>query len=65
MRAETEDAARKVHELIGSGITPRAEYSEKCNHCSLVDLCLPKTCGKSSSAGRYLVGVLKDLSEEF
>jgi len=30
LRRETEDAARKVHELIELGTTPKAEYSKKC-----------------------------------
>ena len=36
LRRETEEAAKKVHELIESGITPKAEYSAKCKKCSLV-----------------------------
>src|SRR3972149_5631734 len=30
LRRETEEAARRGHELIESGITPKAEYSKKC-----------------------------------
>ena len=54
LRAETEEAARKVHELIESGITPKAEYSKKCKQCSLLNLCLPKICGKTLSVDSYL-----------
>lgn len=54
LRLETEDAAKKVHELIESGITPKAEYSRKCKKCSLLDLCLPKTCGRMRSVESYL-----------
>lgn len=49
LRAETEEAAKKVHELIESGITPKAEYSKKCERCSLLELCLPKASSKASS----------------
>ena len=49
LRAETEDAAKKVHELIESGITPKAKYSKKCERCSLLELCLPKASSKASS----------------
>jgi CRISPR-associated exonuclease Cas4 len=49
LRIETEDTARKVHELIESGITPKAEYSTKCKKCSLVELCLPKVSKKASN----------------
>ncbi|MBI4726940.1 CRISPR-associated protein Cas4 [candidate division TA06 bacterium] len=55
LRIETEETARKVHELIESGITPRAEYSAKCKKCSLVELCLPKTCSKARSVRNYLL----------
>ena len=49
LRRETEEAAKKVHELIESGITPKAEYSAKCKKCSLLELCLPKASSKASS----------------
>jgi CRISPR-associated exonuclease Cas4 len=49
LRQETEEAAGKAHELIESGITPKAEFSKKCERCSLVELCLPKANKKASS----------------
>lgn len=58
LRLETEDTARKVHELIESGITPKAEYSAKCKKCSLVELCLPKV---SSKASNYLAKVIEEV----
>src|SRR3989304_4923902 len=42
LRKETEDVARKVHALLSSGVTPRAEYAKKCKSCSLYELCMPK-----------------------
>lgn len=54
LRQETEETARKVHELIESGITPTVEYSKKCDKCSLLQLCMPKTCGRAKSAKKYL-----------
>ena len=59
LRTETEEAAKKVHELIESGITPKAEYSAKCKKCSLVELCLPKV---SSKASNYLLKVVDSAS---
>ncbi len=55
LRMETEETARKVHELIESGITPKAEYSAKCKKCSLLSICLPKVNSKASS---YLMKVM-------
>lgn len=57
LRMETEEAANKVHELIESGITPKAEYSKKCERCSLLQLCLPKANSKASS---YLAKVMEE-----
>jgi CRISPR-associated exonuclease Cas4 len=42
LRLETEDTAKKVHELIESGMTPKAEYSKKCKKL----LCLIFACLK-------------------
>ena len=52
LRALTEDAARRYHALITSGITPHARREPKCESCSLLPLCRPDATGKS--AGRYL-----------
>ena len=49
LRTATEEAAKKLHELIASGITPKAEYSKKCERCSLIDLCPPKVSSKASN----------------
>lgn len=57
LRTVTEDAAKRLHGLIESDITPKAEYSSKCKKCSLVELCLPKA---SSKASNYLERVMKE-----
>ena len=60
LRRETDETAKKVHELIDSGITPKAEYSKKCKSCSLLELCMPKTCGKIKSVSKYLLSALEE-----
>jgi len=60
LRTVTEDISRRVHELIASGLTPKAEYSKKCESCSLLDLCLPKTCGKTKSVSKYLLTAMEE-----
>lgn len=57
LRKETEAAAMRLRELIESGITPKAEYSKKCEKCSLVELCLPKLSSKASS---YILKMLEE-----
>lgn len=59
LRMETEDTAKKVRELIASELTPKAEYSKKCKQCSLLGLCMPKTCSKAKSANSYLQNVMR------
>lgn len=54
LRQETENAAKRVHELIRAGKTPKPEYTSKCDSCSFVGICLPKTIQKNRSVNRYL-----------
>ena len=56
LRLETEDAAKKVHALIESGMTPKAEYSKKCKKCSLYEQCMPKISSKVSNYLMKAVG---------
>lgn len=55
LREETEDTSKRVHELIDSGITPKPVYKSKCKSCSLFEICLPKTIGKTRSVQRYVL----------
>ena len=41
LRRETEEASRRFHELIDSGITPPAQEGPQCKSCSIRELCLP------------------------
>ena len=59
LRQETEDAAKRAHELINAGKTPKPVYTKKCESCSFVELCLPKTIGKNRSVNRYLQKVVE------
>ncbi|NQT69528.1 MAG: CRISPR-associated protein Cas4 [Desulfobacteraceae bacterium] len=59
LRQETEDAAKRVHGLIRAGKTPKPVYSKKCDSCSFIGVCLPKTIGKSRSVNRYLQNAIK------
>jgi CRISPR-associated exonuclease Cas4 len=61
LRAETEAAARHLHELVRSGVTPQATREPKCESCSLLHLCMPDALGPSRSAIRYLERSLRGL----
>ena len=58
LRKETEDAAKKAHDLIASGITPPPVYEIRCESCSLMAQCLPKTIQKQRSVKTYLARIL-------
>ena len=59
LRLRTEETAMQVHRLIESGKTPEPVYSPKCESCSLINLCLPKTAGKRQAVKRYLDKVME------
>jgi CRISPR-associated exonuclease Cas4 len=52
LRTQTESAAARLHELSRAGKTPPARYEKKCDSCSLLTLCMPKTTGGHKSVGR-------------
>ncbi|NWG03435.1 MAG: CRISPR-associated protein Cas4 [Syntrophaceae bacterium] len=54
LRIETEEMAQKTHQLIASGKTPPPTYEKRCENCSLIIECMPKTIGKVPSVRRYL-----------
>jgi CRISPR-associated exonuclease Cas4 len=58
LRRKTEDTARFVRALIESGKTPAPVYTKKCENCSLVAECLPKTMGKKRSVKSYMKRIL-------
>jgi len=58
LRQKTEDTARNVRALMESGRTPSPVYTKKCESCSLVGQCLPKTMGKKRSVKSYLTRIL-------
>jgi CRISPR-associated exonuclease Cas4 len=60
LRSLTEEVIGKTHHLIESGITSQAEYDKRCDSCSLLQICMPKSCGKSRSVTRYMNRMLGD-----
>jgi CRISPR-associated exonuclease Cas4 len=58
LRAETEEAAARLHALMDSRVTPTVKRQPKCKRCSLVDVCLPGATGKRRSARAYLAEAL-------
>ena len=58
LRRETEETARRTHDLIASGRTPPPVYAKRCENCSLMAECLPKTIQKRRSVRSYLTRIL-------
>ena len=59
LRALTESAAQRLHELIDNGRTPPASFEKKCESCSLLNLCVSKMAGQLKLAARYLLEMLE------
>jgi len=58
LRRETEDTAKNTHNLIEAGKTPPPVYVKRCESCSLLADCLPKTIQKRRSVKNYLIRIL-------
>lgn len=55
LRAETGAMAARLHALYAARITPLADYfPEKCDRCSLLQVCLPQSAGKQRSVQSYV-----------
>jgi CRISPR-associated exonuclease Cas4 len=54
IRQKTEAATLRLHEIIQSGITPKAQFQAKCRSCSLCDICLPETMNGNKKVEEYI-----------
>lgn len=53
LRQKTAQTAALLHVLLAEGKTPPPQYSERCESCSFLPLCLPKVATRKQ-VGRYL-----------
>jgi CRISPR-associated exonuclease Cas4 len=60
LRRETEETAHLAHDLIASGQTPPPAYEKRCESCSLMADCLPKTIQKRRSVKSYMAKILEE-----
>ena len=63
LRSETEAATVRLHKLLKSDATPKAECGPKCEHCSLLDLCLPKATNGQRNVHKYLSRAIAENEE--
>ncbi len=54
LRQITRETATALHQLLAERRTPAPVNSRRCDRCSFVDLCLPKTIGKRGTVSAYL-----------
>ena len=54
LRHITEDTAVRLHKLLSDTVTPAPEYSPRCENCSFLETCLPKTAGKKGRVKNYM-----------
>jgi CRISPR-associated exonuclease Cas4 len=54
LRMETRETAVRAHEFIRNGVTPKPVYTEKCDSCSLLSVCMPKAMQRQQSIARYI-----------
>ncbi|MFZ2399418.1 MAG: CRISPR-associated protein Cas4 [Smithella sp.] len=65
LRQETQNIAQKTHELIDAGITPAPVYAKRCESCSLMAECMPKTIQKKRTVESYLKRMLDETGNGF
>lgn len=54
LRARTEEAASRFHEMVRRKLTPLAVLMPKCRNCSLQETCMPSVSNGSRSASKYV-----------
>jgi len=61
LRDKTKTLLGIIRDIQKSGLTPAASYEKKkCDRCSLIDACMPKTAGKKSKdVDRYVQAQLR------
>jgi CRISPR-associated exonuclease Cas4 len=53
LRTRTEEAVRRLHELLAAGVTPPAVLKPRCRGCSVRPLCLPEVLAEARHVEQY------------
>lgn len=56
LRTRTESLAARMHVLLRAGQTPPPAYAKRCDRCSLIERCMPKTLERPRPVAVYLGG---------
>ena len=61
LRELTLHTIEQTRQLLRAGLTPPARYqADKCDACSLIDLCAPRWCAQATPVRDWLLGELQD-----
>lgn len=59
LRARTEEAVRRLHDLVASDATPPPVLKPRCKGCSLADVCLPQVGSRPDRTSLYLADLYR------
>jgi CRISPR-associated exonuclease Cas4 len=63
LRKLTLDTIARVRDMLAAGTTPSATYqSKRCDACSLIDICQPRSLGRRRSVADWLKHQIEDAS---
>ena len=62
LRSETQRLAVRLHTLVDAGITPTALRNNKCEQCSLIDICMPGLAKSGRDVQEYIEQNIKETS---
>ena len=60
LRGFTLETSEELHGMIASGITPPPHYEKKCDTCSFLKLCLPKTIEKQRKVSSWIKRMIQN-----
>lgn len=54
LRNQAKELVEEMRDLLNEELTPLPIYTKNCDHCSLYNICLPKSRSKFESVGEYM-----------
>jgi len=67
LRIQTAEVLSRIRQLLNLGTTPLAVYKKKkCDHCSLIELCMPKSAGSvGKNVHRFILSQITAAKTEY
>ncbi len=60
LRRQTAKTCEELHAMVASGETPRPLYGKKCDTCSFLNVCLPKTIAKQRKVSTWINRMIRN-----